>query len=126
MTNPAVLLQDTPRWKIVLWSLAGLCVLKVIVVVEIFMSLLDEAYHKHAYEIRHLLVPHATLGVVALGCGPLLFSRRIRMGRPDLHRRIGWIYAVSGVLAAPLGAAIGWNGWTACSGCCSACVPQSR
>ena len=52
--------------------------------------------------IPYLIIPHVLAGVVALLCGPLQFSSRVRRRAPAFHRVLGRVYVVSVFIAAPL------------------------
>lgn len=49
------------------------------------------------------LAVHVAGGIVALLAGPLQFVRRIRTGRPALHRAAGRTYVLACAVAAPAG-----------------------
>lgn len=47
------------------------------------------------------IVPHGLAGLVALVCGALQFSTRLRIAMPHVHRQLGYAY-IAGVLAAAI------------------------
>jgi uncharacterized membrane protein len=55
-------------------------------------------YHAYRLQViadRHLLIPHALAGTLALLIGPVNFSSRIRQRHLQLHRTLGYIYIIS-------------------------------
>ena len=51
--------------------------------------------------MQWILIPHGLFGLIALILGPLQFSTTIRKQNIKLHKRIGKIYIIAILLAAP-------------------------
>jgi uncharacterized membrane protein len=56
----------------------------------------------HFFLIRWFLLPHLSVGIIAMLAGPVQFSSRIRRKHPRFHRLLGRAYVVSILIAAPL------------------------
>ena len=89
--------DDRSRFKTVLWISLGLTALFVFITSEVLLVTDYRMYHAYRLQViadRHLLVPHALSGVIALLAGPLQFSSRFRQlhlkfpsgPRPNLRR----------------------------------------
>ena len=86
------------RFKTILWISLGLTVLFVFITSELLLFTDYPMYHAYRLQViadRHLLVPHALSGVMALLIGPLQFSSRFRQRHLNIHRVLGRIYVIS-------------------------------
>ena len=97
------------RFKTVLWISLGLTALFVFITSEVFLVADYPMYHAYRLQViadRHLLIPHALSGVIALLTGPLQFSSRLRQRRKGLHRVLGRIYVACVFIGAFSGIAL--------------------
>lgn len=95
--------------KYAFFAFLALCTLSVIAVDERFLVAHSDPEWAHIKDFKWFLLPHGLMGTVALICGPLQFSDRIRTARPALHRAIGWTFIVTGSITAVLGTYISVN-----------------
>jgi uncharacterized membrane protein len=65
-----------------------------------YLDYSPEAY-RHHWNLRFWLIPHILGAGPALLTGPLQFSSRLRARRPALHRVLGRLYVIGGLIAAP-------------------------
>jgi uncharacterized membrane protein len=86
------------RFKTILWVSLGLTTLFVFITSEVLLVTDYPMYHAYRLQViadRHLLIPHAFAGILALLIGPVNFSARIRQRHMQLHRILGRIYVIS-------------------------------
>src|ERR1700688_5083187 len=91
------------RFKTILWVSLGLTVLFVFITSELLLITDYPMYHAYRLQViadRHLLIPHALCGTLALLAGPLQFSSRFRQGHLKLHRVVGRTYFISVIIGA--------------------------
>ena len=94
-------LTSITKSKALLFSIIALLVAYVFVVNE-FLYLKDHQENIIRYKsMSFLLIPHIVLGLIALVVGPFQFSETLRKANLKLHRRLGKIYIISILLAAP-------------------------
>jgi uncharacterized membrane protein len=97
------------RFKTVLWISLGLTALFVFITSEVLLYTDYPMYHAYRLQViadRHLLVPHALAGTLALLIGPINFSSRIRQRHLKLHRTLGLTYLVSVFVGSITGIAL--------------------
>lgn len=97
------------RFKVVIWTLLGLTALFVLITSEVFLVADFPMYHAYRLQVigdRHLVIPHALCGLLALLAGPLQFSSRFRLRHLKLHRLLGRIYVFSVFVGASTGIAL--------------------
>jgi uncharacterized membrane protein len=95
--------------KLVFWIFLGLLALSVLAYTEIYSVLLHGGdFRRHLFGEWFLIGPHALAGTLATIIGPLQFSSRLRRHFMAWHRRLGKVYVLSIVVAAPLGMAMTW------------------
>ncbi len=97
------------RFKTVLWTSLGLTALFVFITSEALLLTDYPMYHAYRLQViadRHLLIPHALCGIIALLAGPVQFSSRLRQRRLKIHRVLGRIYVVSVFIGALTGIAL--------------------
>jgi len=97
------------RFKIALWVSLGLTVLFVFITSEVFLFADYPMYHAYRLQViadRHLLIPHAIAGSVALLAGPVQFSSRLRERYLRFHRVVGRMYVISVLIGAATGIAL--------------------
>ena len=97
------------RFKIALWVSLGLTVLFVFITSEVFLFADYPMYHAYRLQViadRHLLIPHAIAGSVALLAGPVQFSSRLRERYLGFHRVVGRMYVISVLIGAATGIAL--------------------
>jgi uncharacterized membrane protein len=101
-TTQTTISSSPRRWlKPALWATMGAMTLSVLFYSEIpMLRKADE--RAYLSTIPYLIIPHVLAGVVALLCGPLQFSSRVRRRAPAFHRVLGRVYIVSVFIAAPL------------------------
>jgi hypothetical protein len=86
------------RFSTILWVSIGISILFVFVTSELLLVTDYAMYHAYRLQViadRHLLIPHALAGTLALLIGPINFSSRIRQRHLRLHRTLGYIYVIS-------------------------------
>ncbi|HUN85111.1 MAG TPA: DUF2306 domain-containing protein [Terracidiphilus sp.] len=87
-----------PKFKIFVWASLGLTTLFVFITSELLLIADYPMYHTYRLQViadRHLLIPHTLAGTLALLIGPINFSSRIRQRHLQLHRILGYTYALS-------------------------------
>jgi uncharacterized membrane protein len=88
--------------RVLLFSILALLAMYVFVVKE-FLYLNEHAEGLSRYKSMSLfLVPHGILGLIALVLGPFQFSTTLRKNNIALHRKLGKVYIIAILLAAPL------------------------
>ncbi len=100
------------RFKTALWIFLGLTALFVFITSEVLLYTDYPMYHAYRLQViadRHLLIPHALAGILALLIGPINFSSRIREQHRKLHRVLGRIYVVSVFVGSFTGIALAWG-----------------
>jgi hypothetical protein len=87
--------------KYLLWALMGCATVLISIYIELPLLRLrgEQAFLR---SVPLLIVPHAIGGTIALVCGPLQFSSRLRRSYPRIHRTIGRVYIYSVFIAAPV------------------------
>jgi hypothetical protein len=94
-------LTSITKSKALLFSIIALLAAYVFVVNE-FLYLKDHPESMVRYKsMSLLLIPHVIFGLIALITGPFQFSETLRKDNLKLHRRLGKIYIISILLAAP-------------------------
>ena len=86
------------RFKTALWLSLGLTAFFVFITSEVFLVADYPMYHAYRLQViadRHLLIPHAICGTIALLAGPLQFSSRFRQRYLKFHRALGRMYVIS-------------------------------
>jgi uncharacterized membrane protein len=81
---------------VTLWASLGLVALFVAITSEWLLVSDYPMYHAYRLQViadRHLLIPHALAGTLALLIGPVQFSSRFRERYLNVHRALGRIYA---------------------------------
>jgi uncharacterized membrane protein len=97
------------RFNTVLWISLGLTALFVFITSEVLLVIDYRMYHAYRLQViadRHLLIPHALCGVIALLAGPIQFSSRLRQRHLKFHRVLGRIYVISVFIGAFTGIAL--------------------
>jgi uncharacterized membrane protein len=97
------------RFKTVLWLSLGLTALFVFITSEALLVTDYPMYHAYRLQViadRHLLIPHALSGIIALLAGPIQFSSRLRRRHLKFHRVLGRTYVVSVFIGAFTGIAL--------------------
>ncbi len=97
------------RFKTTLWIGLGVTTLFVFITSEVLLVADYPMYHAYRLQVisdRHLLIPHALAGMLALFIGPILFSSRTRQRYIQLHRILGRIYVISVFVGAATGVAL--------------------
>ncbi|MBS1804702.1 MAG: DUF2306 domain-containing protein [Acidobacteria bacterium] len=111
MASTSVLSPATgrPRFYLILWAMLGLTAAFVFVTSEVLLATDYPMYHAYRLQViadRHLLIPHALSGTIALLAGPAQFWPRLRERHLQLHRIIGRLYVVSVFVGALTGVAL--------------------
>jgi uncharacterized membrane protein len=111
MATSTLLVQGSnrSRFNTVLWISLGLTALFVFITSEVLLVADYPMYHAYRLQViadRHLLVPHALCGVIALLAGPMQFSSRLRRRYLKFHRALGRIYVISVFIGASTGIAL--------------------
>jgi uncharacterized membrane protein len=111
MATTALLAPGSTRssFKTVLWLSLGLTALFVFITSEVLLVTDYPMYRAYRLQIigdRHLLIPHALGGVIALLAGPLQFSSRFRQRHLKFHRALGRVYLISVLVGALSGIAL--------------------
>ncbi|MEO6815785.1 MAG: DUF2306 domain-containing protein [Edaphobacter sp.] len=86
------------KFKTILWASLGFTTLFVFITSEVLLITDYPMYHAYRLQViadRHLLIPHALSGVMALLIGPIQFSSRFRQRHLQLHRILGRIYVIA-------------------------------
>ncbi|MGC2621241.1 MAG: DUF2306 domain-containing protein [Acidobacteriaceae bacterium] len=110
-TLPAQKIGASP-FKTVLWISLGLTTLFVFITSEVMLYTDYPMYHAYRLQViadRHLLIPHALAGTLALLIGPVNFSSRIRQRYLKLHRTLGLTYVVSVFVGSFTGIALAYG-----------------
>jgi uncharacterized membrane protein len=99
--------RSTTRWssRHTLWLILALAALFVFITSEVLLIADYPMYHGYRLQLiadRHLFIPHAILGTLALLSGPPQFSTRLRQRWRAFHRILGRVYVASVLLAAVL------------------------
>jgi uncharacterized membrane protein len=94
------------RAKYFLFAFIGFMMGYVLVHNESFLINRADPAWQHYQPFKWYLLPHGLAGACALLLGPLQFSDRLRQRFTKLHRVVGRIYVVAGLIVAPLGAYI--------------------
>jgi uncharacterized membrane protein len=101
--------SSSSRSKTVIWISLGLTTLFVFITSEVLLITGYPMYHAYRLQViadRHLLIPHTLSGLIALLCGPLQFSSRLRRRYLKFHRVLGRTYVVSVFIGAATGVAL--------------------
>jgi uncharacterized membrane protein len=101
--------SSSSRSKTVIWISLGLTALFVFITSEVLLITGYPMYHAYRLQViadRHLLIPHTLSGLIALLCGPLQFSSRLRRRYLKFHRVLGRTYVVSVFIGAATGVAL--------------------
>ena len=99
-------------FRTVLWISLGLTTLFVVISSEVLLVTDYPMYHAYRLQViadRHLLIPHALSGVIALLAGPIQFSSRLRQRYLKVHRVLGRIYVICVLVGASTGIALAWG-----------------
>jgi len=97
------------RFKTVLWLSLGFTALFVFITSEALLVTDYPMYHAYRLQViadRHLLIPHALSGLIALLAGPIQFSSRLRQRHLKFHRVLGRTYVISVFIGAFTGIAL--------------------
>jgi len=97
------------RFKTVLWLALGFTALFVFITSEALLVTDYPMYHAYRLQViadRHLLIPHALSGLIALLAGPIQFSSRLRQRHLKFHRVLGRTYVISVFIGAFTGIAL--------------------
>ncbi len=103
MPSSSRILRFTPLLKPAFWMMLGLMTISVFLYTELPFADFRNPDHERHVRMGAALGLHALLGTIAIGAGPLQFSRRIRQRFPLAHRGVGIAYVLSVLAAAPLG-----------------------
>lgn len=87
--------------RVFLFSILALLSIYVFVVKELLYLSTAPADLARYKSMSWLLVPHGTLGLVALVIGPFQFSTTLRRNNLSLHKKLGKIYIIVILLAMP-------------------------
>ena len=111
MTSATLLVTGSGRsgFNNLLWISLGLTALFVFITSEVFLAADYPMYHAYRLQViadRHLLIPHALCGAVALLAGPVQFSSRFRRDHRQFHRVLGHAYVIAVLFGATTGIAL--------------------
>jgi hypothetical protein len=97
--------RDWLKWAF--FALMALCTLTVIWVDERFLVIPTHPEWHHIEPFKWLLLAHGSFGAIALVCGPLQFSDRVRRSRAAWHRWNGRAYIGAVTIASLVAGYIG-------------------
>jgi uncharacterized membrane protein len=108
MPKQKSILRQRRLFKPALWIVMATAALYIILHIEV--PLLRQHTERNYFRtIPFLIVPHIVAGILALLCGPLQFSYRLRHRSPKFHRVLGRVYVISVLIAAPLAIVLAYN-----------------
>src|SRR6185312_11778984 len=109
MASSSTFLTPTSKFKTILWISLGLTALFVLITSEALLIADYPMYHAYRLQViadRHLLIPHALCGGIALLAGPMQFSSRLRNRHPKFHGILGRVYVICIFIGAFTGIAL--------------------
>ncbi|MBB5327271.1 DUF2306 domain-containing protein [Tunturiibacter gelidoferens] len=108
MPKQKSILRQRRLFKPALWIVMATAALYIILHIEV--PLLRQYTERNYFRtIPFLIFPHIVAGILALLCGPLQFSYRLRHRSPKFHRVLGRVYVISVLIAAPLAIVLAYN-----------------
>jgi uncharacterized membrane protein len=108
MPKQKSILRQRRLFKPALWIVMATAALYIILHIEV--PLLRQHTERNYFRtIPFLIFPHIVAGILALLCGPLQFSYRLRHRSPKFHRVLGRVYVISVLIAAPLAIVLAYN-----------------